>query len=380
MTKHHKVTIALALFLSVLLPSTANAQAAPNFVRPRLPNETPAPKVVFIGDEITADWASAFAADPNWINKGQSSEPIEGLQTAASVLARFQSDVVSLHPAIVHILIGQGDANGYLSDEGQTGQIPGFLTSLQAIIQEAKAANIQVVLGTEPSAISLYLPLTPFNSVIASLGAANNIPVINYADALCGCIASTAMPGQASVPSIGVDTFQQYGGLPGGSPYLAPTGLAVPWGGSIVYPTSVTTVGYNLMTQMAETAIANMTHTLQGGWLQNIAVCNGDREGTCSPTAPGCCAGATNINTVYPDSLVQFIPIGYYSDGSQHPQLNTNFQGSSGIWTSSNPLVMYVNQRGYSWSNSPGTAVIRYTPPTGVSFSEWIMYVSAPIG
>ena len=46
----------------------------------------------FIGDEITADWASAFAANPNWINKGQSSEPIEGLQTAASVLARFQSD------------------------------------------------------------------------------------------------------------------------------------------------------------------------------------------------------------------------------------------------------------------------------------------------
>jgi hypothetical protein len=158
MTKHHKLTSAVfALLLSALMQVVANAQLAPNLVRPRLPNETPAPKVVFIGDEITAEWASAFAANPNWINKGQSSEPIEGLQTAASVLARFQSDVVSLHPAIVHILIGQADANGYLSDEGQTGQIPGFLTSLQAIIQEAKAANVQVVLGTEPSAISLYL-------------------------------------------------------------------------------------------------------------------------------------------------------------------------------------------------------------------------------
>jgi len=72
---------------------------------------------------------------------------------------------------------------------------------------------------------------------------------------------------------------------------------------------------------------------------------------------------------------MQFTPIGYYSDGSQHPQLNTHIKGSSGTWTSSNPLVMFVNQQGLAEGNSPGTAIIRYTSPTDAAFSEWVMYV-----
>ena len=175
-----------------------------------------AQKVVFIGDPITYYWASAFAANPDWINEGNPNPdgPTFAYGSAASVLARFQSDVVSLHPAIVHILIGQGDADGYNSDEGQTGQAPAFVAGVEAIVQEAKAANIRVVLGMEPLVATNYLPLEPFNSIIASYGAANNIPVINYADALCNCIgARTGANLGASVNSlIGVDTFQQYGG------------------------------------------------------------------------------------------------------------------------------------------------------------------------
>ena len=75
---------------------------------------------------------------------------------------------------------------------------------------------------------------------------------------------------------------------------------------------------------------------------------------------------------------MQFTPIGLYSDGSQHPLLNTNVQGSTGTWTSSNPVVMNVNQQGLAWALSQGTTIIRYTSPTGVAFSEWIMYVTAP--
>lgn len=56
MTKHYKVTVAfVALFLSAFFSASA---------------ANTAPKVVFIGDEITYGWASAFAANPNWINKG----------------------------------------------------------------------------------------------------------------------------------------------------------------------------------------------------------------------------------------------------------------------------------------------------------------------
>ena len=38
---------------------------------------------------------------------------------------------------------------------------------------------------------------------------------------------------------------------------------------------------------------------------------------------------------------------------------------------------MYVNQSGMTWAISQGTAIIRYRPPSGVKFSEWIMYVKS---
>jgi hypothetical protein len=53
-------------------------------------------------------------------------------------------------------------------------------------------------------------------------------------------------------------------------------------------------------------------------------------------------------------------------------------QDATGTWTSSNPVVMNINQQGLAWALSSGTTIIRYTSPTGVAFSEWVMYVSAP--
>jgi hypothetical protein len=50
MSKHHKVTVTLALFL----PSVFSASAA-----------TPAPKVVFIGDQFTYNWATTPGAFPS---------------------------------------------------------------------------------------------------------------------------------------------------------------------------------------------------------------------------------------------------------------------------------------------------------------------------
>jgi hypothetical protein len=58
----------LCLLLSALVPLVANAQLAPNYHRLQAPAN--APKVVFVGDYVTAQWASAFAANPNWINQG----------------------------------------------------------------------------------------------------------------------------------------------------------------------------------------------------------------------------------------------------------------------------------------------------------------------
>jgi hypothetical protein len=140
------------------------------------------------------------------------------------------------------------------------------------------------------------------------------------------------------------------------------------------YPFIVTTTGYAVMTQMAETTINTMNLTLRTGWLSNVQQFQEYEPGSGNGSdGPG--ANAPNVNTVEPGAIVQFTPVGYYSDGSQHPLLNTTFQGSSGTWTFSNPLVMYINQAGLSWATSAGTAIIRYTSPSGVPFSEWIMYV-----
>ena len=116
-----------------------------------------------------------------------------------------------------------------------------------------------------------------------------------------------------------------------------------------------------------EAAVATVNLTLQSGWLQDVELPNETLNG--SPV---------NVNTVSPPAAVQFTPIGLYSDGSQHPLLNTNVQGATGTWTSSNPVVMNVNQQGLAWALSPGTTIISYTSPTGVAFSEWIMYITAP--
>jgi hypothetical protein len=271
---------------------------------------------------------------------------------------------VSLHPAIVHILLGVGDSD---EAEDATFQVylPGFMTSLNAIVQEAKAANIKVVLGTLPSALTVSGQLVAINSIISSYAAANNIPLINYGDALCACVSSTEPPWTDSADSIGGDMFNQYGG--GDYLIATPPDEQIP-GQYWLLPSAA---GYSMMTQMAESVINTMSLSLVTGWLSDVQQYNDNlvfTSGTASPT---------NVNTVLPGSVVRFTPVGYYSDGSQHPMVNTSFLGSSGTWSSSNPMVMYVNQQGVTWAVSQGTATIRYTAPNGLAFSPWVMHVGA---
>jgi hypothetical protein len=71
------------------------------------------------------------------------------------------------------------------------------------------------------------------------------------------------------------------------------------------------TAGYAAMTQLAETAVATENLTLKSGWLQDVELPNETVGGS-----------QVNVNSVSPPAAVQFTPIGYYSDGSQHPLLN----------------------------------------------------------
>jgi hypothetical protein len=326
-----KAAICSHLLLSALVLSTfASATAA----------TTAPPKVVFYGDYITYEWASAFAANPNWINQG---EPTPG-----GAVEPF-SEVVNLHPAIVHIMVGAYAAY-FVSDESALFDFQNFISNLDAMVKEAKAANIKVILGTTPPISTIDSSyITQINAAIAGYGAANNIPVIDYADLLCGCA------------SLSTNPFPLYttNGL------MMPSVAVVPEpNGAGILPS---TAGYAAMTQLAENAVATVNLTLESGWLQDVELPNETLSG--SPV---------NVNTVSPPATVQFTPIGLYSDGSQHPLINTNMQDATGTWTSSNPVVMNVNQHGLAWALSNGTTIIRYTSPTGVAFSEWIMYVNAP--
>jgi hypothetical protein len=338
MTKHYKVTVA---FLALLLSAFFSASAA-----------NTAPKVVFIGDWITYGWTSAFAVNPNWINKGSPDISPFGEGSSGNVLARFQSDVVSLHPDIVHIMIGSADAYA-VYDSNFTFYVPLFLVNLDAMVKEARAANIKVVLGMEAQNFEEFGGnLEPINAVIAAYGAANNIPVINYGVPLCGCIGSITPGG------VGTDG----NGIFGNPLIVTEEGNAVP-----------SAAGYALMTQMAENAIATMNLTLKSGYLQNVLLPSTQiGEGGTRIQTP-------NVNGVGPNMFIQFTPRGFYSNGSVHPLLNSTFAGSSGTWASSNPLVMYVNQKGLASALSQGTAIITYTSPTGVRFNEWVMYVGNSI-
>ena len=84
---------------------------------------TQTPDVVFMGNSITDNWATMvpqFFADNNYVGRG-----ISG-QTTDQMLARFQQDVVELHPKVVVILAGINDIaqnNGPISNEAILGNI-----------------------------------------------------------------------------------------------------------------------------------------------------------------------------------------------------------------------------------------------------------------
>ncbi len=334
-----------ACLLACLVTSVSTAYAA-----------TP-PKVVFIGDSVTYNWTSAFAANPNWINKGANDMSLNGPGGSAGVLARFQSDVVSQHPATVHIMIGAGDAS-WIYDYLKPIYVQAFFQNLDAMVKEAKAANIKVVLGLEAQNFLESGPagnLELINAVVAAYGTANNIPVVNYGDVLCGCVGSIT-PGGIGVITVNLNSLQSVSkGLMGPAAYAYAS----------IFPN---TDGYALMTQMAETAVATMGLTIKSGYLQNVEIPY-FAESIQQPIA-------VNLPGITSNGAVQFTAQATWSDGVTRPVLNSTFGGSSGTWTSSNPLVMYVDQKGLAQGLTVGKAQITYRSPTGVLFNPWNMTVS----
>ena len=200
------------------------------------------------------------------------------------------------------------------------------------MIETAKAANIQVILGIESpqwlDGNGAWVPIEPLNSIVATLAAQNDIPVINYADALCSCVGSAG----------GIGIGENFATL---TPYMT-SKPATNTGAYLPNPE-----GYALMTQMAEATINTLGLSLQGGYLQNVLQA----------------------------TVIQFTPYGQYEGGLVEPLINSTYAGSTGTWSSSDPLVMYISQKGLATALSPGGVVITYKSPSGVAFNEWRIHV-----
>ncbi len=307
------------------------------------------PKVIFFGDSFTANWP----LPSGYINKGDAGNTSNNGLTSQEAAAAFQSDVVSQHPAIVHIMVG---LYNFGDDAAYQGEIPGYINDINNMVNEAKAANIKVILGTiGPNFGGWYVPIDGFNAALFAYGATNGIQVVNYHDALCQCVGSTNS-------GLFDNIIVNGGNVTANSGYTNPYLVATPPQSN--FGVAPSAAGYALMTQMAQAAIANLTATLKTGYLQDVELETADVSG-----------GAINVNSVGSGERIQFTPYGSYSDGSTHPQLNANFAGETGTWTSSNPSVIFVSPAGMAWALGAGTATIRYTPPNGVKFSSWVMYV-----
>ena len=145
MTKHYTLTLAaLILLLSAFASATvANAQLAPNFVRPRLPNEQPAPRVVFIGDQVTSNWPLPYP----WTNAAVSG------QTSTETLAGLQT-VLNTHPQIIHLITGTADSMFVGAHQGPAGtptvEPDTTIANIQQIITECQNAGVGIIVGTPP--------------------------------------------------------------------------------------------------------------------------------------------------------------------------------------------------------------------------------------
>jgi lysophospholipase L1-like esterase len=107
---------------------------------------TGAPKVVFMGDSITQNWAYAepgFFSANRYVGRG-----ISG-QTTPQALLRFRPDVIALKPQAVHILIGTNDVAGNTGPS----RVEDVENNIMSMVELAQANHIKVVVGSIPPSI-----------------------------------------------------------------------------------------------------------------------------------------------------------------------------------------------------------------------------------
>lgn len=161
-------------------PANLCRYKAENFVQSRKGR----PVAVLIGDSITESWLSG---SPELRKLGFVSRGISS-QTTFELRARFNQDVLALHPEVVHVLIGTNNVAGI----GRPFDENAFKNDLLTMIHMAKSQGIAVVIGSilpvhqypwrpnvEPSSI-----IRELNIWMSRVSRSENIGFVNYYDAL----------------------------------------------------------------------------------------------------------------------------------------------------------------------------------------------------
>jgi lysophospholipase L1-like esterase len=151
-----------------------------------------ADETVFIGDSITEGWSGTaeFTNHSNWVGKGVSGN------TSTQILARFQSDVIDLHPSIVHILAGTNDLNAEWNLCA-----PGSINTcanIEAMVQAVEANNIIPILGTvppwgpgelaaeaDPDFVARNAKIDALNGWLKEYATQEGITLVDYHSVLC---------------------------------------------------------------------------------------------------------------------------------------------------------------------------------------------------
>jgi lysophospholipase L1-like esterase len=138
------------------------------------------PRVVFLGDSITAGWAQRpFIRDnADFVARGVSGE------TLAQIAARFDRDVVAVHPAVVHLL---GGTNDVAENQGHETDAE-IERHIAAIVDLARKNGITIVLGSIPPAGDFHWRpglrpaprIVRLNAWIRDFAARNNLEFADY--------------------------------------------------------------------------------------------------------------------------------------------------------------------------------------------------------
>jgi lysophospholipase L1-like esterase len=105
-------------------------------------------RVVFIGDSLTAAWPSAHdgLCPGDMINRGV------GGETAARMRARFQRELLSAKPTVVHIMGGTNDIAGNGGRRSQSA----LRADIAAMATMAQKQGVPVVLASIPPATGFF--------------------------------------------------------------------------------------------------------------------------------------------------------------------------------------------------------------------------------